>query len=250
MTGERGTGLGRLIRGLCCLAPLLLAAPARAETAAIVFVVPVNEAMPLARIEDGHPVSGLYKDLAEAISGRLGLRADYVLVPGARISEGLTSGHADALCFVQQDWTQGTFDWSVPLVDDAELIIAHADAPPVRRLADLANQPVGTVIKYHYAELQKELGDRFVRDDSQDMAMNIRRIAAGRLKYAVVEKLLYDYLTREAPNPMVRVDLAYAPITRMCAFSRKSKIPFSAFDSAVRALVADGTMGRIVDSYR
>jgi len=238
-------------RAATMLCAMVLASPARAaETSAIVFMVPANESMPLAGYENGHLAAGLYKDLGEAIAGRLELRADYVMVPAARLSEGMAAGHADTLCYVQPSWLDGAFDWSVPLLDDSELVIAGADAPRVKRIADLADQRVGTVIKYHYPELQSQLGSHFVRDDSQDLAMSIRRVAAGRLKYAVVEKLLYDYLTRGAPDPRMRVDLAYAPITRMCAFSRKSKLSFARFDAAIKALVSDGTMGRILDSYR
>ncbi len=223
---------------------------ARADAPSIIFMVPANESMPLAGYENGHLAAGLYKDLGETIAGRLGLRADYVVVPSARLGEGMAAGHADALCYVQPAWLEGAFDWSVPLLDDAELVIAEAGAPPVRRITDLADQRVGTVIRYHYPELQNQLGSHFLRDDSQDMGMSIRRVAAGRLKYAVVEKLLYDYLTRGAPDSRVRVDMSYAPITRMCAFSRRSGIPFQRFDAAVKAVVADGTMERILESYR
>jgi len=237
-------------RAAAMLCALLFASFARADTTSIVFMVPANESMPLAGYENGHLAAGLYKDLGEAIASRLGLRADYVMVPAARLSEGMAAGHADTLCYVQPTWLDGAFDWSVPLLDDSELVIAEADAPRVKRIADLADQRVGTVIKYHYPELQSQLGPHFLRDDSQDLAMSIRRVAAGRLKYAVVEKLLYDYLTRGAPNPRMRVDLAYAPISRMCAFSRKSKLSFARFDAAIKAMIADGAMGRILDSYR
>jgi len=237
-------------RAALLLCALLFAGFARAETTTIVFMVPTNESMPLAGYENGHLAAGLYKDLGEAVAGRLGLRADYVMAPAARLSEGMAAGHADALCYVQPAWLDGAFDWSVPLLDDSELIIAEAEAPHVKRIADLADQPLGTVIKYHYPELQSQLGAHFVRDDSQDLGMSIRRVAAGRLKYAVAEKLLYDYLSRGAPDPRIRVDLAYAPITRMCAFSRRSKLSFLRFDGAIKGLIADGTMGRILDSYR
>jgi len=229
---------------------ILIASFARAESSSIVFMVPANESMPLAGYDNGHLATGLYKDLGEAIAGRMGLRADYVMVPAARLGEGMAAGRADTLCYVQPAWVEGDFDWSVPLLDDAELVIAEADAPAVRRIADLADQHVGTVIRYHYPELQSQLGPHFLREDSQDMGTSIRRVAAGRLKYAVVEKLLYDYLMRGAPNARVRVDLTYAPVTRMCAFSRRSKVSFPRFDAAIKALIADGTMARILDSYR
>ena len=223
---------------------------AHAEPAAIIFEAPVNESMPLARFENEQLISGIYKDLGEAIAARMGLAAQYLYVPGARVSEGLNLGHADVLCYARPEWLQGSFEWSAPVIDDAEVIVASAEAPPVHHIADLADQPVGTVIAYHYRELQTELGDHFRRDDAPTMEMNMRRVAAGRIHYAVIEKLLFDYAIHREPNPQLRVDLIYSPIKAMCAFSRQSKIPFAAFEAAVNSLIADGTVARIMESYR
>jgi ABC-type amino acid transport substrate-binding protein len=241
---------GRLGRPLALLLLSTFAPLAGAEPSAIVFVAPVNESMPLARFENEQLVGGIYRELGDAIAARLGLEARYLPLPGARVSEGLNSGRADVLCYARPEWMQGSFAWSAPLIDDAEMVIARADAPAIHQIADLADQPVGTVIAYHYRELQAALGEHFRRDDAQTMEMNLRRVAAGRLHYAVIEKLLFDYAMRREPNPLLRVDLVYSPIKAMCALSRQSAIAFSDFDRAVNSLIADGTAARIMESYR
>lgn len=239
--------LGRKF-GLCLLGGFL--SLAQAEPATIVFIAPINESMPLAHFENERLVEGIYKDLGEAIAARMGLEARFLTLPGARVSEGLTTGRADALCYARPEWLNGSFDWSAPVIEDAEMIVTGADAPPIRQITDLADQPIGTVIAYHYRELQNQLDEHFRRDDAQSMEMNMQRVSAGRIRYAVIEKLLYDYATRQVPNPKTRVNLVYSTFNAMCAFSHRSAIPFPAFDAAVNALIADGTVARILNRYR
>jgi ABC-type amino acid transport substrate-binding protein len=221
-----------------------------AGPAAIVFVAPTNDSMPLARFENGALEAGIIKDLGDAIAARAGMGVRYLSLPSARVSFGLNSGQADALCYALPEWLNGEFDWSAPVIDDAEIIVTRADVPTVRTLDDLADERVGTVIAYHYREVLSKLGPHFLRDDSRSMELNIRKIVAGRMKYAIVEKLPFDYALRQNPTNLVRVDLVYSPFAARCAFSRHSKIPFAVFDNAVNDLIADGTVARILAAYR
>jgi ABC-type amino acid transport substrate-binding protein len=206
--------------------------------------------MPLARFENEVLAGGIIKDLGDAIAARMGLPVRYVSLPSARVSAGLNKGLADSLCYVLPEWMTGEFYWSKPVIEDAEMIVTRADVPVLKDFADLVGARVGTVIAYHYPEVQAALGAAFLRDDAQNMELNIRKIVAGRLKYAIVEKLPFDYAARRTPMPSVRVDLVYAPFTARCAFSRQSTIPFAAFDKAVDELIANGTVARIMAAYK
>jgi len=227
-----------------------LSFPAQAEQGAIVFVAPVNDSMPLARFTDDVLEGGIIKDLGDAIAERMGLAARYVSTPSARVSEALNSGRADCLCYALPEWLIGTFYWSDPVIEDAEEIASRFDAPPIKTLADLADEPVGTVIAYHYREVEAALGSHFRREEAKTMELNIRKIVAGRMRYAIVEKLPFDYALRHNPTGQVRVALVYAPVAARCALSRGSAIEFSRFDAAVKSLIADGTVARIMATYK
>ncbi len=243
--------LSRGAKALFFLALLCSSSWTRAEDATpIVFIAPLNDSMPLARFENEVLAGGIIKDLGDAIAFRMGLPVRYLSLPSARVSIGLNKGLADSLCYVLPQWMTGDFYWSKPVIEDAEMIVTRADVPVLHGLADLAGARVGTVIAYHYPEVLAALGPDFLRDDAQSMELNIRKIVAGRMKYAIVEKLPFDYALRRDPMPSVRVDLIYAPFTARCAFSRHSTIPFAAFDKAVDALIADGTVARIMAAYK
>ena len=74
------------------------------------------------------------------------------------------------------------------------------DAPAIAAATELADQSVGTVLGYRYPELKGVLGDRFQRDDAPDMSANLRKLAAGRVRYAIVDQLTLQYEMRTTLN--------------------------------------------------
>jgi len=229
---------------------IALSLSAQAEPGAIVFVAPTNDSMPLARFKGDEIEGGIIKDLGDAIAARMGLSPRYVSLPSARVSEGMNKGRADCLCYALPEWLTGSFYWSDPVIEDAEEIASRTDAPPITALEDLIDEPLGTVIAYHYQEVEAALGSHFRREDAKSMELNIRKIAAGRMRYAIVEKLPFDYALRRNPTDQIRVALVYAPFAARCAMSSHSAIPFAAFDAAVKSLIADGTVAQIIAAYR
>lgn len=236
---------------LLALLALLLARPAGAqERAEMVFVAATNHTMPLASFADGRLSGGLLKELGEAIAQRLGRRARFVSVPPRRVASTLADGSADAVCYVLPEWLEGNFNWSVPLIPDAGVVVARAGAPVVKQLAQLEFQPVGTVAGYYYAALSSTLGPRFRRDDAPSMELNIRKLLLGRMQYAVLEKTTFAYLQRQQPKLGLRADLEFDLFKAQYAFSLRSRIDITEADRAIASLLRDGGIERVLAHYR
>lgn len=77
-----------------------------------------------------------------------------------------------------------------------------------------------------------------------------RRRRRGRVRYALVNKLAYDYETRTHPGWQLREDLTFDPLSAACAFSLKSPLPFEEIDATVDALIAEGRIAAILGKYR
>ncbi|WP_256080088.1 transporter substrate-binding domain-containing protein [Massilia sp. YIM B04103] len=233
------------------LGTLLLAAAARAEERReMVFIAATNHTMPLASFADGKLSGGLLKELGEAIAQRAGRQARFVSVPPRRVASTLAEGGADAVCYVLPEWLDGNFNWSAPLIPDAGVVVARADAPLVRLLSQLEGRPVGTVAGYHYAALSRTLGARFRRDDAPSMEHNIRKLLLGRMQYAVLEKTTFAYLQRKQPGLGLRADLEFDPFKAQCAFSLRSQIDIAEADRAIASLLRDGDIERVLAHYR
>lgn len=223
---------------------------ASAAAPEIVFIAPTNHAMPLSRFEDGRLTGGIIKDLGDSIARRLGRRAVYLSVPSKRVTKVLADGDADSVCYVMPQWIIGNFNWSKPLIPATGVLVARNDAPVVTGLPDLADKRVGTVLGYRYHEFDEVLGRHFSREDAPMMVSNMHKLQAGRMQYAIVEKMTIEYLMRSGAPANLRIDLEFEPLKAHCAFSLKSQVKFAEANRVINSLLDDGSVERILAHYR
>jgi polar amino acid transport system substrate-binding protein len=216
----------------------------------IVFIAPTNHTMPLAQFVDGKLVDGILKDLGDTIAKRLGRQARFVSVPSKRVGPELARGAADSVCYVMPDWIDGDFNWTLPLVPNGLVLIAQANAPVVRTLADLKGKRVGTVLGYRYVMLDAALGAQFIRDDAPSIEHLLGKFGVARTPYALVEQATLTYKARTDPAFRARADLTIATFKARCAFSRMSKIPFADVERVAGAIARDGHIDAIMARYR
>ena len=247
---QQRNALGRLLGMAIAMALLMACVCPVASAQEIVFLAPKNQAMPLAGFQGDQLVDGIIKDLGEAIGARLGLPVRFLTLPSRRLGKTLAAGEADGLCYVTPHWIDGNFHWSRPLVPTAGVVVASPQAPVLRSLADLAGEPVGTVLGYRYPEVDAALGQRFRREDALDMRLLFAKQALGRTRYAIVDQLSLEYHLKMDSKLSLRSDLLLGRTVNRCAFSRSSKLPFEAIRLAIDALVADGEIERILARYR
>jgi polar amino acid transport system substrate-binding protein len=239
-----------LRRSLLPLLALLSCSVAHAAHEEIVFIAPMNHAMPLAQFKDGRLSGGILMDLGVAIAQRLGRTARFVSVPSKRVSMVLSKGEADGVCYVMPHWIDGDFNWSRPLIPNRMLVVAHARAPLVGTVAALSGQPIGTVAGYRYPEMEAALGKGFVRDDAPNGELSISKLRAGRTRYAIMGESMFDYQRRNDASFQARSELVVASVTTQCAFSRTSTIPFAQVEHAINAMIEKGSVREILSHYR
>lgn len=236
------------------LAALLLAlgaGGAAAAPAALVMVVDTSAVMPEARIEGSQVLEGLHADLAAALGRRLGRPVQLRALPRKRIAQALASGEADLVCDYQSAWLPGAFGWSRPFIpDQTVLVTAASDAAPAR-LSAVAGQPVGTVLGYAYPEVAQALGAGFRRDDAHDAVANLRKLSLGRVAHALTGRRLLDYQRRTGRFTLaLHPPLVVAEVRGQCGLSPRSAATLADLDAAIRGLVAEGELDRMLARYR
>ncbi len=227
------------------------AAVAQSPPPPLRFVAATNNTLPIAEF-DAHErlVGGIAKDLGELIAAGLGRPVSFVPLPSKRVSAALLAGDADAICFALPEWLQGDFRWTRGLIPDASLVAAHSNAPALRSLEQLAGQPLGTVLGYSYPLAEQALGKALKRADVPSMAANLRRLAAGRVRYALVEKTSLQFFLHEQPTAPVRIAWVIDRFDARCAFSSRSGVPFAELAQVLDRLVSDGSVERMLARYR
>jgi len=242
--------LSVLRRRVVAILAACLSVPAAAAPAPLVFIAPLNHAMPLARYENGLLQEGILKDIGEEIGRKLARPVRFLAVPGKRVADVLTRGEADAVCYVLPYWIDGDFHWTRPFIPNSAVIAARQDAPVVGRIADLADIRVGSVLGYRHPALEAVLGERFQRDIAPDMERNLRKLAAGRLRYAITEDIVLSWHLKSNPSAPLRKDLVFETFEARCALSRQGAVTLAEFEHAVDAILRDGTLTRVLQRYR
>ncbi len=232
------------------LLALLASAAAHAAQDQMVFIAPLNHAMPLAQFKDGRLNNGILMELGIAIAHRLGRTAKFVSVPSKRVAMVLSRGEADGVCYVLPHWIDGDFHWSRPLIPNGMLLVAHPGAPVIHALPELAGKKIGTVAGYRYSQLEEALGAQFIRDDAPTSELTVSKLAAGRTSYAIIGQSMFEYQRRNDKAFNARAELLITSVTTQCAFSRLSKIPFARVEKAINALAEQGGMEEILSHYR
>jgi ABC-type amino acid transport substrate-binding protein len=242
--------MNRIRTALLTLYACAQGAAMAAEPQDIIFIAPTNHTMPMAQFQDGMLVDGLLKALGDMIARRMSRRAVYVSVPSKRVGEVLSAGGADALCYVMPVWIDGQYNWTKPFISSTAVVVARKEAPVVKTLGDLAGKPVGTVIGYRYPEIERVLGKHFVREDAPTTDLNFRKLIVGRMQYATIDQIAFEYRMRQDPTLALRQDVAYASVMTQCAFSLGSHIPFAQAEQAIASLVEDGSIKALLAQYR
>jgi len=229
---------------------LLGCAAARAQAGDLVMLAPVDQAMPIVRFQDGRLAGGIVKDVGDAIAQRLGRRAVYLNAEVPEVKPMLSSGRADAMCYVLPSWIDGDYYWSSPLIPDAEMVVARTGSAPVHSLRDLRDRPVSTVAGYRYQRVEQVLGVHFIRTDAESIEKALQQLTDGQVQYSIVAENLLAYMQRNHPDLKVRPDLVFSAFKAQCAMSRKSQVPFTEFNRAIDAMLSDGTVDQILARYR
>lgn len=242
--------------GLCGALLALAVATTEAQTPSPVLpvlriIAPTNNAMPVAGFAGDRLVGGIIKDLGELLARRLGRSVQFQGLPSRRVSAALAEGDADAVCYVLPQWLEGEFNWTRPLIPDASLVASNdPQAAALKGLSELAGLPLGTVMGYRYPRVEQALGAGFVRSEAASMGSNLRKLKAGRVHFALVEKTSLDYHLRQHLTDSIKVVWEIEPFTAACAFSKRSPIPMAEVNKAVDAVLADHSIEQMLARYR
>lgn len=223
---------------------------AAAAVPPLVVLVDTGTEMPMARIEGGQLIDGLHKEIGAALADKLGREVSFLLLPRKRIAMALESGQADLICLYLPPWLPGKFQWSHGFFPVSEVVVTDTSAPQPHKLADLAGQPVATVLGYYYPELDKALGKDFVRDDGYSSSGNLRKMAAGRLHHAITQKNTLDYYLKVGDKISIYEPLVVKKYKSQCAVSPAGHVTLGEVNKAIESILKDGSVDKIISNFR
>jgi polar amino acid transport system substrate-binding protein len=230
---------------------LMLLLPLTASAGDLVILVDTGTEMPMARFEKWHLVDGIHRDIGVQLARHMNRTPKFMSLPRKRIVKALEEGKADVLCSYVPEWLDGTFYWSQPFIPIVEVLITDRSVERPNDIRELAGKPIGTVLGYVHPELEEILGDGFVRSDGPTTEANLRKMAAGRVKYAVTGKSFLDWRLKLGDPPLkLHPPMVVKSYMGQCAVSPKGRAKLVDVDRAIGEMVKDGSVGAIVARYK
>jgi ABC-type amino acid transport substrate-binding protein len=113
-------------------------------------------------------------------------------------------------------------------------------------VADLRGLRLGTVVGYQYPELEKIIGNDYIRDDAPTSVMSIRKWRAGRVDYLVTQRSAVNRQLAEGGLPPGYHVLVIYEVKAKCAVSRKSQITVDEVNAVINAMEKSGEMAGIL----
>ncbi|NML62191.1 transporter substrate-binding domain-containing protein [Massilia sp. RP-1-19] len=227
----------------------LAALPARA--ADITFLVDTGTEMPMARFQGWQLVGGIQYDLGLALAKAMGRDAKFEILPRQRMLNALEKGTADVICNYMPQWLSGPFGWSQPFLPTVEVLLTSIEAERPRKLSDVTGQPIGTVLGYKYPELEKALGDGFIRDNGPTTDASLRKLAVGRMRHVVTSEYIYHYRLKQGDMPMaVHEPLVIKRHVTQCAVSPNGRVKVAEVNAGIAQMQRSGAVAEIVARYR
>jgi polar amino acid transport system substrate-binding protein len=229
----------------------MLVVPLMASAGDLVILVDTGTEMPMARFEHWHLVDGIHRDVGLQLARHMNRTPKFMALPRKRIVKALEEGEADVLCSYVPEWLEGTFQWSAPFIPIVEVLIADRSVERPRDIGALAGKPVGTVLGYAHPELEAVLGSAFLRSDGATSEANLRKLAAGRVKYAVTGKSLLEWRMKQGDLHLtLHRPLVVKSYMGQCAVSLKGRAKVAEVDRAIGAMLRDGSINAIIARYR
>jgi ABC-type amino acid transport substrate-binding protein len=184
--------------------------------------------------------------LGAALAHQLGRQVKYIALPRRRLMAALENGEGDILCSYLPEWLPGQVDWSRAFIPTSEVVVSSPHVKPPATVAELRGQRLGTVSDYQYPELEKIIGNDYVRDDAPTSVMSIRKWRAGRVDYLVTQRSVVNQQIAEGNLPPGSHVLVVHEVKARCAVSRKSKITADEVNAAINAMEKSGELAGIL----
>lgn len=184
--------------------------------------------------------------LGAALARQLGRQVQYVHLPRNRIMGALENGDGDILCSYLPEWLPGDVDWTRAFIPVSEVVLSSPRVKAPASVEDLRGKRIGTVLGFNYPELDKVLGQDYIRDDAPATNLSIRKWLAGRFDYMIAPRTVIDKQVAEGKLPPGYHLLVVYEVQTKCAVSRKSAISVAAFNDAIEALDKSGELPKIL----
>jgi len=224
-------------------AALLCAGQAAAASRPELRFVLKNEELPSTRSD---AVPRFQQALGTALARQLGRKVRFISLPRKRMVAALEEDKGDILCGYTPEWMPGGLEWGHPFIPVSDVVLSSARVPAPARIEDLRGKRIGTVLGFHYPDMEKGLGADFVRDDAPTIVLSLRKWQLGRFDYVLMPRAVVDKQADKGALPAGYHLMVVNEIKTMCAVPPHGHVAIGDVNAAIDTLEKSGEMARIL----
>ena len=238
------------------LAPSMGAALPTESPPALRMGVSQSWAMPFARYANGQLQGGILFDFGQELAARLDVPLRARVIPPKRVEAMLASGEVDLHCLVSPKWLQQELPasrWTEPVLRMDDVLLARPEFEGHELdLAHVQGASVGLVVSYLYPALDEALASgRMRREDAPAQAQVFEKMLRGRSDFGVSNRLIADWFNKQQPAAQrLKTLQTLATLDTACALAPRPQQDPARIKAALRQLIRDGAIEKILQRYR
>jgi cystine transport system substrate-binding protein len=200
--------------------------------------------------DDSGKLTGFDVEIAEEITKRLGLKAEFIETQWDSIIAGLDAERFDTI-FNQvgiTDERKEKYDFSDDYIVSKAVLIVGEENTEIKTFADLKGKKAGQSLTSNLADIARENGAEIISTDGFNQAIDL--LASKRIDATVNDGISFLDLKKQKPDLPLKIVAELPDASKNAALFRKGNDALvQAVNGAIAEIKSDGTYLKISEKY-
>ncbi|TFE22792.1 amino acid ABC transporter substrate-binding protein [Cohnella luojiensis] len=195
-------------------------------------------------------LTGFDVEIAQEVSKRLGVEAEFIETPWDGIIAGLDAKRFDVIFneVTITDERKAKYDFSDSYIVSKAVLLVHEDNDEIKKLADLKGKKSAQSLTSNLTVIAKENGAEIVGTEGFNQAIDL--LLSKRVDATINDGLSYLDLKKQKPDVKIKVVDETTEASQSAALFRKGNDDLvKAVNEALAAMKSDGTYLAISEKY-
>ncbi|MFC7440911.1 transporter substrate-binding domain-containing protein [Laceyella putida] len=199
--------------------------------------------------EKSGKLTGFDVEVAEELSKRMGVKAQFVETPWEGMLTSLKTGKIDMVANqvgIKPD-RQKIFDFSKPYTVSFSQIVVHQDNQDIKSIKDVKGKKAGQTPTSNYGQMAKDAGAELIAYD--DMMGAMKDVAAKRIDLSINDRLAVAEMLKTVDMPLKTIDVAADRSESAFPVPKGNEALINEINKALDSMRKDGTLTKISQKW-
>jgi L-cystine transport system substrate-binding protein len=199
--------------------------------------------------EKSGKLTGYDVEVAEEVSKRIGVKAEFVETPWEGMLTSLKTGKVDMVANqvgVKPDRLK-VFDFSKPYTVSFSQIVVHQDNQDIKSIEDVKGKKAGQTPTSNYGQMARDAGANLIA--YEDMMGAMKDVAAKRVDLSINDRLAVAEMLKSVNMPLKTIDVKADRSESAFPVPKWNKALVDEINKALDSMRQDGTLSKISQKW-